>query len=117
MPAGDAGAMTEVCSKRFASGMRAFTLLQAHKHAVMENSAHRNTARFFALRGLDIASAAYITALQAQIGDAIRYLGLCGQTRVMHVCEVVCRQPHDRFETLHVWATCALSGRSTNASS
>lgn len=77
--------------------------------------AHRNTARFFALRGLDIASAAYITALQAQIGDAIRHLGLCGQTRVMHVCEVICRQPHDRFETLHVWATCALSGRSTNA--
>ena len=94
--------------------MHAFSLLQAHKHVVMENSAHRNTARFFALRNVDIASAAYIISLQVEIENLLSHIGRCGQVRVMHVCQMIVRQPSHAFELLHVWATCALSGRSTN---
>lgn len=103
-----------VCPVRFDTALRAYTLLQAHKHVVMENSAHRNTARFFALRKLDIASAAYITDLQQQINDIIAHIGRCGQVRVMHVCEMIIQQASNSFESWHVWSTCALSGRSTN---
>ena len=94
--------------------MHAFSLLQAHKHVVMENSAHRNTARFFALRNVDIASAAYINSLQMEIENLLSHIGRCGQVRVMHVCQMIVRQPTHSFDLLHVWATCALSGRSTN---
>lgn len=103
-----------VCPIRFDTALRAFTLLQAHKHVVMENSAHRNTARFFALRKLDIASAAYITDLQQEINHIITHIGRCGQVRVMHVCEMIIQQSSNSFESWHVWSTCALSGRSTN---
>lgn len=95
--------------------MRTYMLLNAYKNLVNENAAGRNIAKYFSQRNLDISDAILISELQSEVNTMISKLGKHGQTRLMYVCQTITQQPVNDFSKHNVWATCALTGKSSNS--
>ena len=104
-----------LCSQTLRDAMRTYMLLNAYKILVNENAAGRNIAKYFLQRNVDISEGILIAELQSEISTIISKLGKHGQTRLMYVCQTITHQPVNDFSKHNIWATCALTGKSSNS--